>query len=435
MKKSVLALILVAVFVIIVSPAIVGRLAEDRVGENINWAAEESGELVVTSQGFDRGWFSSEGQHRVELGEGSIRAGMTPEESANIPVLLINTRIDHGLIPLSSLSRDEGSLAPGLGSAVSTLVLEYSDGETIDLPGVVYSQVGLSGDLDSRYVVEAGARSVDDGEVTWQPTTISIDVNSNTGNVEFSGDVGTMTFANDQQVVSIDSLAFEGQQANTPYGFYVGDVDLSVGTMTITRTEGVQVGGMQGMTVKGFSSVDDGEAEGAVRLEMSNNTVPGFGDVSVIADMTFHGLDAGALGAVSKRVDDADATDPNAIMMSAEQEFKDLFAAGVNFDVDQFDIALPMGTVEATMSFSVPASDRASFEWTTLLLDAVATIDVIVPEALVEYATSMDPQAGALIGMGYLKKEGDAYIMDADFKKGLLTINGAPVPIPQGAFQ
>ena len=112
-KKSVLALILVAVFVIIVSPAIVGRLAEDRVGENLNWAAEESGELVVTSQGFDRGWFSSEGQHRVELGEGSIRAGMTPEESANIPVLLINTRIDHGLIPLSSLSRDKGSLAPG----------------------------------------------------------------------------------------------------------------------------------------------------------------------------------------------------------------------------------------------------------------------------------------------------------------------------------
>jgi len=37
--------------------------------------------------------------------------------------------------------------------------------------------------------------------------------------------------------------------------------------------------------------------------------------------------------------------------------------------------------------------------------------------------------------MGYLKKEGDVYVMDADFKKGLLTINGAPIPIPMGAFQ
>ena len=68
MKKSVLALILVAVLIITVSPGIVGKLAEDSVGESINWAAQESGELVVTSEGFDRGWFSSEGQHRVALG-------------------------------------------------------------------------------------------------------------------------------------------------------------------------------------------------------------------------------------------------------------------------------------------------------------------------------------------------------------------------------
>jgi hypothetical protein len=37
--------------------------------------------------------------------------------------------------------------------------------------------------------------------------------------------------------------------------------------------------------------------------------------------------------------------------------------------------------------------------------------------------------------MGFLKKEGSVYIMDADMKKGLLTINGAPFPIPLGAFQ
>jgi hypothetical protein len=47
----------------------------------------------------------------------------------------------------------------------------------------------------------------------------------------------------------------------------------------------------------------------------------------------------------------------------------------------------------------------------------------------------MDPQAGALVGMGYLKKEGDVYVMDAQMKKGLLTVNGAPIPIPMGAFR
>jgi hypothetical protein len=59
-------------------------------------------------------------------------------------------------------------------------------------------------------------------------------------------------------------------------------------------------------------------------------------------------------------------------------------------------------------------------------------VDII---ALVQFASSVNPQTGALVGMGYLKKDGDLYIMDADFKKGLLTINGAPIPIPMGAFQ
>ena len=114
MKKSVIALILLAVIIIIISPAIVGKFAEESVGENLNWAAQESGELVVTSEGFDRGWFSSEGQHRVELGDGQVRAAMTTVAGAGdeqFPVLLINTHIDHGLIAFTSMGREEGSLA------------------------------------------------------------------------------------------------------------------------------------------------------------------------------------------------------------------------------------------------------------------------------------------------------------------------------------
>ena len=68
----VIALILLAVLIIIVSPGIVGRLAEESVGDNLNRVARQDGELVVTSEGFDRGWFSSEGQHRVAIGDGLV---------------------------------------------------------------------------------------------------------------------------------------------------------------------------------------------------------------------------------------------------------------------------------------------------------------------------------------------------------------------------
>ena len=439
MKKSVIALLLVAVLIIIVSPGIVGKLAENSVGENLNWAAEESGELVVTSDGFDRGWFSSEGQHRVALGDGNLRSAMTTAnddlDEDEIPVLLINTHIDHGLIAVSSMGREEGSLSPGLGSAVSTLAIETGAGETIDLPGTIYSKLGLTGDLDSRYVLDAGAQTVDGGEVTWQPSKVRITASAKTGDVEFDGDVGTMTFGNAQQVVSIDSLTFSGSQASTTYGFHVGNVDMNMGTMTV-NAGGMDVGGMQGMNVTASSSVDGGLAAAAMRLEMSGQTIPGFGDISVIADIDFDSVDAVALGAITKRLDElSGAKDPATIMMLAQDELKDLLATGVNIGVDQLDVALPMGTVMSKMSFELPKSDRPAFEWTSLLLNLVGSIYITVPEELVQYATSMDPQAGALVGMGYLKKDGSMYIMDAQMKKGLLTINGAPVPIPLGAIR
>jgi hypothetical protein len=43
-----------------------------------------------------------------------------------------------------------------------------------------------------------------------------------------------------------------------------------------------------------------------------------------------------------------------------------------------------------------------------------------------------NPDAGAIVGMGYLRKKGDVYEMHAAYAKGLLTINGAPMPIPLG---
>ena len=67
MKKGFVALLLVLAIIVLISPGIIGRLAEKSIEKNIDWAATESQEVVVTSQGFDRGWFSSEGQHRFEI--------------------------------------------------------------------------------------------------------------------------------------------------------------------------------------------------------------------------------------------------------------------------------------------------------------------------------------------------------------------------------
>ena len=94
-----------------------------------------------------------------------------------------------------------------------------------------------------------------------------------------------------------------------------------------------------------------------------------------------------------------------------------------------------MGTVKTKLDFTVAENDSATFDWTSLLLATKASADISVPEALVEMALQMNPQAGAVVAMGFLQKSGDTYEMKALYEKGLLTINGAPMPIPLGSFQ
>jgi len=45
-------------------------------------------------------------------------------------------------------------------------------------------------------------------------------------------------------------------------------------------------------------------------------------------------------------------------------------------------------------------------------------------------ATKSNPDLHAAIGLGFLRKQGDDYVMKATFKKGLLNVNGAPMQIP-----
>lgn len=437
MKKGVIAVLLILVVIIIVSPGIVGKLAEKSVDENLTWAVDQSAELIVTSEGFDRGWFSSEGKHRVELGDGNLRAAMASSAGADHtpPVLIIDTHLDHGLIAVSSMGRDEGSLTPGLGSAVSTMVLQLGDGETFEIPGAIYSKVSLAGNLRSSYILEAGTKQVDDGTVSWEPGKITVEADPKSGSVEFDGDIGSLSLEDGGQSMLMEGLKFSGDQEKTKYGFFIGNVDLDMGEVTVS-SGGMHLGGLNGMTLEASSDVDDGDVNADALFKVAGQNMPGVGEVSIIADLSMSGADAEALGALTKRLEALSGVqDPTEMLMMVQEDMKGLFASGFTLDLNQIDVTLPMGTVETKMNIEIPESDPASFEWSSLFLGTVASFDAKVPVELIELATQMNPQASMIVGMGYLKKNGDRYEMNAEYEKGLLTVNGAPVPIPFGAFQ
>ena len=197
MKKSVIGVLIVLAVVVLISPAIVGRMAEKSMDENLNWAAQEAGDVRVTSENFSRGWFSSEGQHRVEIQDGeflaAIQAMSGPVPADELPVLVINTKLDHGLIPVTSMSREKGSLVPGLGSAASTLALEMPDGESIELPGTIDSKVGLGGELLSNYVLSPGSRTEGDMTASWGTTDIENETDPKSVDMAYSAVINSLS--------------------------------------------------------------------------------------------------------------------------------------------------------------------------------------------------------------------------------------------------
>jgi len=436
-KKGIVAVLVLLAVVILISPGIVGRLAERSMDDNLNWAAEESGELTVTTQRFDRGWFSSQGQHRVQLREGelltAIRALAGPLHSDDVPVLLINTHLDHGLIPLSSIAREKGSLSPGLGSAVSTMTLEFGDGKTIELPGKIFSKVGLNGQLQSSYVLAADSYDADGTSATWDDTSIDVTTDVASGDVTFSGTIGAFSIADDGEGLSVGSITFAGRQKPTPHGVAVGDITLDLADLKILGAGG---GSVPSLSARASASLDDGRMNGDTRLDMAMRDIPDVGEMSVAAAVHVRGADATSLGRLQRSLESAGtAGDPMHMMGTIEPDLKMLFAHGFELEFEQLDITLPQGTVAAKLRFACPEGDPSAFEWTSLLLGAEAAIDLAIPVPIMDMIMAASPDAGAAVGMGYLRRNGDVYEMKAEYKKGLATINGAPIPIPAGSPQ
>jgi uncharacterized protein YdgA (DUF945 family) len=439
-KKSVVIVLVLLATVVLVSPAIVGRLAEHSMDENLNWAASESGAVKVTSEHYDRGWFSSEGQHRIELNEGDLLTAVQmvagPLEANDLPVLVINTRLDHGLIPVASISREQGSLAPGLGNAVSTIQLELADGEIVDLPGTIFSKVSLGGELQSKYVLEAGSRSADGVEAGWGDTRVGVTTNPQTGKVSFDGEVDELFMMSDGDAVALNALQFEGEQRPTRFGIAVGHVEMSLGSLSVDTMMGPPVNQLEALFIDARSELDGDRVDADADMSMRFASLPQFEDVLVDIGFHLNDADALALGNIQRASQDAaTAADPMALYASMEADLKRLFAAGFNFSFEKFDITVPQGKIVSKMNFSFSESDPASFDWSSLLLGTEASVELSVPVTLVETLGQENPQIAAAVGGGFIRKKGDAYELKALLKKGLLTVNGAPIPIPLGMTQ
>ena len=113
----------------------------------------------------------------------------------------------------------------------------------------------------------------------------------------------------------------------------------------------------------------------------------------------------------------------------------DLLAGGMELHIDRLDLALPQGTMTARMDLMVEEGDPDNYTPAAALLALDGTLDIKMSQELVDFVTTLDKSFGAVVGLGYLRKNGDEYETFVEIRSGVLTINGAPMQIPLSAFQ
>jgi uncharacterized protein YdgA (DUF945 family) len=431
-RKGFVALLLVLAVVVLVSPGIVGKIAEQSMHENLEFAATEANEVTITSQGFDRGWFSSAGQHRLELRDGELYDTlllMVGDEIDALPALIIDTHIDHGIVPVTSMTRAQGSLAPGLGSAVSTLTLELADRSTIDLPGAIYSEIGLSGALTSKLVLEPGSFADGDETAHWGAVDIEVTTNPTTGVIGFGGDIDELLLVSPTNEVSVGAIAFDGERQPTRFGVAVGEASFSIDSITMPSEWGTDTLGP--VVIVSSASASGDLLSGQTSIRLDDLPFGELGRANIHIDASFADFDGQALGNITRALDGYDSrSSGNEFFVRLEDDVQRLLAAGLQLRFSQFDIIMQPGTVSATLDVDLDASDINNFAYASALQALDARLDLSVPAELYDYAVSIDPQVSVAVGMGYLRRNGGVYEMQAAFQNSLLTINGAPMPIP-----
>ena len=319
-------------------------------------------------------------------------------------------------------------MLPGLGSAVSTLSIELADGSIIDLPGTIFSNVGLTGTLQSNFVLEPDGIDAAGVRLDWGKADFVITTSPADGDIGISGELGSFAVASDGETVIVDTLSISIDHAATPFGFTVGPAKITLKSFAaISAASTTTIGPI---FIDSDSAIDNRRLNANVTFRMENMPVPDFGAANMEIVARFENVDAAALGQLRRSLEAMSTAEiADVAMIDIEGDLHRLLASGLEWHFDQLDVELPLGQITSRISAVVSGSDASDFTWASALLSLDASADISLPVDLVTMLTEAYPDMHAVIAMGFLRRKGDFYTIQAAFENGLLTVNGAPMPL------
>ncbi|MDX1481710.1 MAG: DUF945 family protein [Woeseiaceae bacterium] len=433
MNRWLVALLIALALIRLLSPGIVGRLAEKNIDRSLARVDLENENLAIESQRFERGWFTSEGRHRIELTSGALADAVRADEASGAPAIVVETRVDHGIVPLSSMGRERGSLNPALASAVSRLTLERGDGDAVDFPGRVYTFVGLTGATTYRFLLDPGSDVAGNTRTSWQSADLSAAVSADgrerslQGTIDGPVVIEAFDVATRIGPVSIDSFTDRGAH---PLGEGHLSFELESLRMSDVQAEDLLIGPL---SVASRRAIDDGRVSGRIefRLEAERAVDGGPLDVGFVLD--YADLDANrvkdAMDAIRRSVADSIGARRLPAKPRADGLLIRLAAGGGSAELKDLVVELPDGAwqMNATVSIEPSPDVTSSADWASLLLSTTARVDARISDSLFQRMTVTSPDLQSAVAGGFLVRRDDGYEIEALLDGGRVTVNGAPV--------
>ena len=447
-KRWLVFLLIALALLILLSPGIVGRLAERGIDAGLEQVSVERDDVEIAEESFQRGWFSSSGRHRIALRHGSLRdlvdATYDPEaatDDSTGPALVIDTRLDHGLIPVTSVQRDGGSLNPALASAVSTMQLDPGDGQLLSPPGAVYSFFGVGGRNSFRYLADAGSERIEEGTVSWKKLDLSYAVGSDGLDETVTADIDTLTGKWPGVDALLERLTVDWSYEDRTDSLGDGTLSAELRNLELDAPDADPAGTgklrVETLSLDADSVVNDDRFGTRSRLDLRLLDAAPVGDVSLGLEMQIDGVDASALDVLLKtwrELEDLN-DDPTLALTDPrlQRQLQALVSTGGQLAISEATFSVDPGDAELSLSVSVDdTSGNRDFSWPTVLLNSRASLDARIAASLYDALVEIDPQVRGALASGMLRKEGDDYVLAVEFEKGRLRINGAPMSLPIG---
>ena len=163
---------------------------------------------------------------------------------------------------------------------------------------------------------------------------------------------------------------------------------------------------------------------------------PAVGEMSFAVDFALNRLDAASMQKITQAMRVAQAAPDSEramadLMPQLQGEVEKLVAAGAELRINRLELNVPQGDLNMDLTIDIAAAeDPAGFRWSSALLSTKADANIRISASLFDMAAAMNPDLNSILAMGFLQRDGDDYVLVAEYEKGLLNINGAPMPVP-----